>query len=97
VVHYSKPVGAAFPETKITPRRRSTPLHKNSDKARELMDGVPDFDELFSASRRTPEQVQEILDRYLAADDESGVTEEKTDSPKKANEVDKAFNELLGT
>lgn len=93
-VHYGKPVGATFPETKITPRRKNSPLHKDSDKAREFLDGVPDFEELFAASRKTSEEVQAILDSFLNSDENT--SEDPAKSFSEGSEVDKAFSELLG-
>ena len=99
VVKYGKPAGASFPETKITPRRKSSPLHKDSATAAELLEAVPDFDEVFAGSRKTPTEVQDILDRFLDGETEgpSTVGEVAAASPKTpASDVDKAFNELLG-
>ena len=93
VIHYGKPAGATFPETKITPRRKNSPLHKDSDTARELMDGVPDFEELFAASRKTSEEVQEILNNFLSSDES---LPEGSTTTTEGSEVDKAFSELLG-
>ena len=93
VVHYEKPAGASFPETKITPRRRSTPLHKDEARSAELLGDIPDFDELFANSRKTTVEVQGILDNFLnGAVDE--VTATNTSSTTESA-VDKAFNELL--
>ena len=94
VINYGKPAGASFPETKITPRRKNTPLHKDSDKAAELMESVPNFEDLFSASRKTAEEVQGILDSFLSSDE--AAPEGSTTSSTGENEVDKAFSELLG-
>jgi hypothetical protein len=91
VLYYEKPVGASFPETKITPRRKSSPLHENAEQAAELMESVPDFEELFASSRKTTEEVQEILDKFLDSED---VVEEVSTSGK-SSEVDRAFSELL--
>jgi len=92
VVAYSKPVGGSFPETKITPRRKSSRLHKDSARGAELLENVPDFEELFAASRRTPEQVQDLLTAFL---DSEGAQSGNTAAPDTGNAVDKAFNELL--
>jgi len=92
VVHYDKPAGAAFPETKITPRRKSSLLHDDANRARELMDSVPNTEELFAASRKTSQEVQEILDRFLDSED---VVEGVKPSSSTSSKVDRAFNELL--
>tara|TARA_R110000744_G_scaffold206476_1_gene325086 strand:- start:744 stop:1478 length:735 start_codon:yes stop_codon:yes gene_type:complete len=93
VVTYTKPVGASFPETKITARRKSSPLHKDSAKAAELMSNVPDFDEVFSSSRKTVQEVQDILDDFLKSADEA---EPEITNISGGSQVDKAFSELLG-
>ena len=97
VVTYTKPSGASFPETKITPRRKSSPLHKNEKKAVEMMESVPNFEELFSASRKTVNEVQDILTSFLNSEEasDSGVVETVPASGAPVNEVDKAFKELL--
>jgi hypothetical protein len=74
VIDYSKPpVGAKdqFPETKITPRRKSSPLcspeYGGPAKCKELLDTIPDFDKLYP--RVSTQEVQKILDAALATDD----------------------------
>lgn len=94
VITYTKPAGASFPETKITPRRKSSPLHKDSEKAAELMGGVPDFDDVFSNARRSTNEVQDILDNFLSSADNSNEVGVVPAVPG-ASAVDKAFSELL--
>jgi hypothetical protein len=97
VVTYTKPAGASFPETKITPRRRSSVLHKDSAKAAEFLESIPDFDELFAGSRKTTTEVQDILDNFLNSDTAAGEAEvTSVTSTTNTNSVDKAFSELLG-
>lgn len=93
VINYGKPAGAQFPETKITPRRRSSPLHKNSEKAVQLLDTMPNVDDLFNSQRKTTEEVQAILTRFL--DGESDVSSGDDASSSSVSDVDRAFNELL--
>lgn len=95
VVTYTKPAGASFPETKITPRRRSSALLEDSTAAAGLLENIPDFDELFAASRKTVTEVQDILDNFLNSDNSDSVAE-VTSMPTSGNKVDKAFSELLG-
>jgi hypothetical protein len=95
VVTYIKPAGASFPETKITPRRRSSVLVEDTDRATELLETIPDFDELFAGSRKTTDEVQSILDNFLNTDNSTGDAE-VTSLPTGGNAVDKAFSELLG-
>ena len=94
VVNYIKPAGASFPETKITPRRKSSPLHKDEEKVVELMESVPSFDDLFAASRKTVEEVQTILASFLDSED-AVVDASSSTVPSGTNAVDKAFKELL--
>ncbi|QDP51331.1 MAG: putative single-stranded DNA-binding protein [Prokaryotic dsDNA virus sp.] len=96
VVTYTKPAGASFPETKITPRRRSSALLKDTAKGAELLESIPDFDELFASSRKTTTEVQDILDNFLNGDTSSGGAEVTTVNAKTSNSVDQAFSELLG-
>ena len=58
------------------------------------LDQIPDFDTLFE--RKTPGQVQTMLDEFLLG--EEGTAEETTKykSTGTPNAVDKAFTELLG-
>jgi len=96
VVTYTKPAGASFPETKITPRRRSSVLLKDTAKAAELLESVPDFDEIFASSRKTKQEVQVILDDFLQSNSDSDTQAEVTSVNVGSNAVEKAFSELLG-
>jgi hypothetical protein len=94
VIRYGKPAGASFPQTEITPRRRPSPLCEDGAQCAEWLDSIPDFDSLFN--RKTPEEVEAILDEYLSgnADDNSSDNVEKY-SVESGDSVDKAFSELL--
>jgi hypothetical protein len=94
VIGYGKPAGASFPETKITPRRKSSPLHKDSERVVELMENIPDFEELFENGRKTADEFQDILAAYL--DSEEASEEVVVESATPQNSVDKAFSELVG-
>ena len=94
VITYTKPAGASFPETKITPRRKSSPLYKDAAKAAELMGSVPDFDEVFAGSRKTTAEVQDILDNFLNSSEASGEVAAVT-TVAGTSAVDRAFSELL--
>ena len=96
VITYTKPAGASFPETKITPRRKSSPLLEDSEAATQLLENVPDFDEVFSSARRTTTEVQDILDRFLQSNDGETTEETNVTSISGGSKVDKAFSELLG-
>ena len=96
VIQYGKPAGASFPQTNITPRRRSSSLFEGDTggaKAAEALDSIPEFDKVFVDSRKTPEQVGQMLDEWL-----SGESVEKEDVEKYGSEknvVDEKLNQLL--
>lgn len=93
---YGKPSGARFPVTKITPRRKSSRLceGKTDDECKEILDSVPNFDTLYE--RVTTEQAQKILDEHLASEPED-VSSETAKYGGEASNVDKAFEELMGS
>lgn len=94
VLKYEKPGGAAFPKTSLQPRPRKTALVDDSFKAKEMVDSVPDFSSLFP--RKTPAEVQAILDTFLLSEqDAEGASSETTRYSNKATDVDKAFSDLL--
>ena len=95
VITYTKPAGASYPETKITPRRKSSNLLKDTARAAELLETVPDFDEVFASARKTTQEVQDILDNFLNAGNNE-TQAEVTSVANAGNAVDKAFSELLG-
>ena len=95
-IHYGKPPGAQFPQTAITPRRRPSPLAETQDKIHTLLDGVPDYGSVFE--RKTPEQVQSMLDEFLLGEqDAEDVSSETTKYNSSQSTVDKAFEELLAS
>jgi hypothetical protein len=104
-INYGKPPGANFPKTKITPRRRSSPLcdptYGGKDKCKEILDTIPDFSTIHK--RASTEEVQKILDAALASDDSAEsesheVVRESTKKSKPATEaVDSAFEEFANT
>mgnify|MGYP003132758352 FL=1 len=97
VIHYGKPVGASFPQTKITPRRKNSALCDDNSRCKELLENIPDFNTLFE--RKTPEDVGRMLDEFLAgeesAEERSKETTKYGDDTTK--DVDAAFEELLGS
>ena len=102
-ITYGKPTGASFPVTNITPRRRSSPLcPEGPEKCSEVLESIPDFEELFAGSRKTFAEVQSMLDEFLLGDtNPEEVSSETTkyknsESTADGNSVDKAFADLLG-
>ena len=99
VINYGKPPGAQFPQTTIVPRRKSSPLAKTDNDIATLLDSIPDFDEVFESARKTPTEIQQMLDEYLLGEDDAEemsteTTKYETSTP--PSSVDKAFDELLG-
>ena len=97
-IQYGKPPGAQFPQTTITPRRKSSPLSDSKDTIATYLDSVPDFNDVFE--RKTPEQVQVMLDEHLLGEgDAEDVSQEtsKYNSSQSSTPVDQAFAELLGS
>ena len=101
VLHYGKPQGASFPQTKLTPRRRSSVLCDDAvggdERCAELLESIPDFDTLFE--RKTPEDVGALLDAYLIGDESTSEEADSTTTPPSTDtvsSVDAAFNELMG-
>jgi len=93
-LQYGKAPGAMFPSTKLTPKRKTSPVCKKGDKdCKELIGEIPDFNGLFE--RKTTEQVQELLDRFMQGDDEKEDVS-KYSTPAEGDKVSQAFNELLG-
>tara|TARA_R110000824_G_scaffold73644_4_gene187522 strand:+ start:257 stop:1012 length:756 start_codon:yes stop_codon:yes gene_type:complete len=101
VIHYGKPVGASFPQTKITPRRKNSPLNEDNATTASYLDSVPDFTSLFD--RKSPDEVGGLLEEYLSGDDsaEERSTEASKYGSKSNNDVvsdvDAAFSDLLGS
>tara|TARA_Y100001937_G_C7134042_1_gene339027 strand:- start:46 stop:795 length:750 start_codon:yes stop_codon:yes gene_type:complete len=97
-INYGKPAGAQFPQTTIIPRRKSSPLSKSNDTINTYLESIPDFDEVFE--RKSPQQVQSMLDEYLLSEEDAEEMSSETvkyEGNKVSSQVDRAFTELLGT
>jgi hypothetical protein len=81
----------SFPKTTLQPRRRPSVLCDDTiADCGELIASVPDIDGLFD--RKTPEQIQELLDGYLSSDSSAeGSSSETTQYKKPSGNVDEAF------
>ena len=94
VLNYGKAPGAMFPSTKLTPKRKTSPACKDGDSdCKDLLGEIPDFDGLFE--RRSTEQVQELLDKFMQGGEEK--EEVKKYGSSGDDKVSKAFTELLGS
>jgi len=101
-LQYGKAPGQSYPQTKLTPKRSTSPVCTDAtpEACKEILDAVPDLDSLFE--RKSTEEVQGYLDEYLSTDDgaESSSSETKKFSaaetpPAGASTVDQSFNDLL--
>ena len=107
LLSYGKPAGASYPQTKLMPSRRTSPMCKDLDgnACTELLETIPDFNTLFE--RKTPEDVQQMLDEYLADDGSAeelssettryGGSDNTTTTTSGGTSVDDAFKDLLGS
>ena len=106
-INYGKPAGASFPQTKITPRRRSSVLCNDAvggeSRCAELLQNIPDHSTLFE--RKTTDDVATLLDQALSEETDDTTTSGNTakqgttatvTSVDTGNVVDQAFKELLG-
>ena len=95
---YGKPPGKMFPETDLNPRRRTSPLCNDDvggkDRCAELLENIPAFDGLFE--RQSTQDVQNILDEFLADEDMTGddVVKYNNDS---STSIDAAYQQLMNT
>ena len=108
LLSYGKPAGASFPQTKLMPSRKTSAMCKDltPEECAQTLETIPEFSTLFD--RKTPEDVQRMLDEYLAddatAEDLSSETtrygnnnSNTTNTTKSSNNVEDAFKELLGS
>ena len=105
-INYGKPAGAAFPVTRLTPNRRTSAIcpDMTTEECAELLETVPEVGTLFE--RKTPQDVQAMLDEYLASDDVAEAASSETQkygavdsdpaSSTTGSSVDQAFSDLLG-
>jgi hypothetical protein len=91
VVSVSKKSGKLYPETSLTPKRKSSPLADKKETITELVNHGTDFDSLFE--RKTASQVAEILDEFLnGPSDEGGDPTNATDDG--GQDLDSALKDL---
>jgi len=89
-----------YPQTKVQPRRKSSPLCDDGDEAcQEIVEAVPDLDTLFE--RKSTQDVQDILDEFLnsdvnAEDASSETTKYASTTSEASNDVEAALRELAG-
>jgi len=99
---YGKPPGAQFPQTKIQPRRKTSVISDDSTFMGEVLEHEIDWDSIFT--RKTPEEVQAMLDEWLGSEEDGAedmVKYSSSDSPPSTSEgatnaVEAAFKDLMG-
>jgi len=100
-LHYGKAAGQSFPQTKLTPRRKSSAACEDAspEQCAEILDTVPDLDTLFE--KKDSAEVQSILDAHLSGDESaeasaSEVTKYGNNTPPTATgTVKDQLNDLL--
>jgi len=95
---YTKPTTpGAYPQTSLKMRRNTSPLLEDKEAISALLDSMPDFDGLFE--RKTPEEIDAILDEQLAGDmsaeSRSSETTRYNNTKEATSDVDRAFDELM--
>jgi len=97
---YGKPPGAQFPQTKIQPRRKTSVAVEGEELLTEMLEHEVEWDTIFS--RKTPEEVQTMLDEWLGSDDVVTATEDVVkysnaeQGSKESTAVEAAFKDLMG-
>lgn len=71
---YGKPPGAQFPQTKLQPRRKTSPISSDSTLMSEVMETEIDWDGIFV--KKSADEVQSMLDEWLGSDDSADSGEE---------------------
>jgi hypothetical protein len=94
---YGKTSGASYAQTKIQPRRKTSPLCNDKvggkERCGELLKNIPSVDTIYP--RRSTADVQKALDEFLADETSAGedvVKYNKTNT----NRIDQAYEELMG-
>jgi hypothetical protein len=78
--------------TEVRPRPRSTPLSKDSKKAKDWLDNIPDPNEMFSC--KSYEELSGIINNWLTGDDESDGTERSSGNSNTQNKEKKAYSDI---
>jgi hypothetical protein len=95
VLNYGKPPGASFPQTKLQPRRRPSPLSEDADTTKMYLDSIEDIMSLFE--RKTTAEVDQMLREFVSGgvDAEGNSAETVQYNKTSGDSVDSAFNELM--
>lgn len=97
---YGKPPGAQFPQTKLQPRRKTSPILTDSTQMTEILETEIDWDGIFI--KKSADEVQTMLDEWLGSDETADSGEEvvKYDSSSDSSgggssAVEAAFKDLM--
>ncbi len=71
---YGKPPGAQFPQTKLQPRRKTSPALADSTQMSEVLETEIDWDGIFV--KKSADEVQSMLDEWLGSDETADSGEE---------------------
>ena len=74
-------------------------MASSEDDVAGLLDSIPNYDEVFESAKKTPTEIQHMLDEFLLGEEDAeDVSTETTkyESSAPENAVDRAFEELLG-
>ena len=88
-----------FAKTKLQARRNTSPLCNDEnggpERCTELLENIPDFDNLLARNRKSSSETQQALDEFLADEAAGGDTVVKYDNTGETSSVDAAFKELM--
>ncbi len=65
----TKTPGRMWATTEVRPRGKDSPLHEDSSKIKELVDSIPNIDDMFSL--KSYEELEKIINDWLNEDEES--------------------------
>ena len=91
-INYGKKAGQMYPSTDIFPARRTSPLHKDSKVAKDLVDTEIDYDNVFT--KKTTDEVQQMLEQHLSGDSDDSQGTMQYAKPSE-DAADQAFKSLL--
>lgn len=94
---YEKVAGKKYPETTLTFKRKSSAMcaGMSDDECESILDSIPDFTKLHKV--RTSEEVQTLLEAFLAGNSSDGENEtSKYGESGKPTDIDTALSDLVG-
>jgi hypothetical protein len=96
-LNYGKAPGQSFPQTKLTPKRNTSPVCTDAtpEECKEILDNVPDFSTLFE--KKSTAEVQAFLSEHLSTDGSAESSSKETTKYNATGQqsVKEQFNDLL--